>query len=108
MAAKPSATGGELYDLAVGLAAELGYGEYFMGHGDERIPFVGHGVGLELDEYPFLARGQDMPLEKGMVIALEPKLIYPGLGVVGIENTHLVTDDGLETLTVSEEDIIIV
>jgi len=107
-AAKPSATGGELYDLAMGLAADLGYGQHFMGHGDERIPFVGHGVGLELDEYPFLARGQNMPLEKGMVIALEPKLIYPGLGVVGIENTHLVTDDGLEPLTVSEEDIVVV
>jgi Xaa-Pro dipeptidase len=108
VAAKPSATGGELYDLAVELAAELSYGEYFMGHGDERITFVGHGVGLELDEYPFLARGQNMPLEKGMVIALEPKLIYPGLGVVGIENTHLVTDDGLKSLTISEEDIVIV
>jgi Xaa-Pro dipeptidase len=108
VAARPSATGGELYDLAVGLATELGYGEHFMGHGDERIRFVGHGVGLELDEYPFLARGQDMPLEKGMVIALEPKLIYPDLGVVGIENTHLVTNDGLETLTISEEDIVIV
>jgi Xaa-Pro dipeptidase len=107
-AAKPSATGGELYDLAMGLATELGYGQHFMGHGDERIPFVGHGVGLELDEYPFLARGQNMPLEKGMVIALEPKLIYPGLGVVGIEDTHLVTDDGLEPLTISEEDIVVV
>jgi Xaa-Pro aminopeptidase len=69
---------------------------------------VGHGVGLELDEYPFLARRQNMPLEKGMIIALEPKLIYPGLGVVGIENTNLVTDDGLESLTTSEEDIVIV
>ncbi|TEU21792.1 MAG: aminopeptidase P family protein [Anaerolineales bacterium] len=108
VAAKPLATGGELYGLAVELAAELGYGEHFMGYGDERITFVGHGVGLELDEYPFLAKGQNMPLEKGMVIALEPKLIYPGLGVVGIENTHLVTDDGLETLTISEEDIVIV
>jgi Xaa-Pro dipeptidase len=108
VAAKPSVTGGELYDLAMGLATELGYGEHFMGHGDERITFVGHGVGLELDEYPFLVRGQNMPLEKGMVIALEPKLIYPGLGVVGIEDTHLVTDDGLEPLTISEEDIVIV
>jgi Xaa-Pro dipeptidase len=108
IAAKPSVTGGELYDLAMGLATELGYGEHFMGHGDERITFVGHGVGLELDEYPFLVRGQNMPLEKGMVIALEPKLIYPGLGVVGIEDTHLVTDDGLEPLTISEEDIVIV
>jgi Xaa-Pro aminopeptidase len=108
VAAKPSATGGELYDLAVRMATETGYGEHFMGHGDERINFVGHGVGLELDEYPFLARGQDMPLESGMVIALEPKLVYPGLGVVGIENTNLVTDDGLESLTVSEEEIVIV
>jgi Xaa-Pro aminopeptidase len=108
VAAKPSATGGELYDLAVEMATELGYGQHFMGHGDERITFVGHGVGLELDEYPFLAKGQNMPLEKGMVIALEPKLIYPGLGVVGIEDTHLVTDDGLEPLTISEEDIVIV
>ena len=107
-AAKLSATGGELYDLAVELAAELGYGEHFMGYGDERITFVGHGVGLELDEYPFLARGQKMPLEKGMVIALEPKLIYPDLGVVGIEDIHLMTDDGLEPLTISERDIIIV
>jgi Xaa-Pro dipeptidase len=108
VAARPSATGGELYDLAVGLATEMGYGEHFMGYGDERITFVGHGVGLELDEYPFLAKGQKMPLEKGMIIALEPKLIYPGLGVVGIENTHLVTDNGLEPLTISEEDIVIV
>ena len=108
VAAKPSATGGKLYELAVRLATELGYGEHFMGHGDERITFVGHGVGLELDEYPFLAKGQNVPLEKGMIIALEPKLIYPRLGVVGIENTHLVTNDGLESLTISEEDIIIV
>lgn len=107
-AAKPTARGGELYDLAVELATELGYSEHFMGHGDDRITFVGHGVGLELDEYPFLARGQNMPLEKGMIVALEPKLIYPGLGVVGIENTHLLTDDGLEALTISEEDIVIV
>jgi Xaa-Pro dipeptidase len=108
VAAKPSATEGELYDLATRLAAEMGYAEHFMGCGDERINFVGHGVGLELDEYPFLARGQDMPLEQGMVIALEPKLVYPGLGVVGIENTLLVTDDGLESLTLCEEDIFIV
>jgi Xaa-Pro aminopeptidase len=108
IAARPSATGGELYDLAVRMATEMGYGEHFMGHGDERITFVGHGVGLEVDEYPFLARGQTMPLEKGMVIAVEPKLVYPDLGVVGIENTLLVTDDGLESLTLCEEDIVIV
>jgi Xaa-Pro aminopeptidase len=70
-----------------------------MGADDQRIRFIGHGVGLELDEYPFLAQGQDMPLAEGMTIALEPKLIIPGRGVVGIENTHVVTAEGLESLT---------
>jgi Xaa-Pro aminopeptidase len=69
--------------------------KYFMGSGNRRIRFIGHGVGLELDEYPFLAKGQQMVLEEGMTLALEPKLIYPGIGVVGIENTHVVTKNGL-------------
>jgi Xaa-Pro aminopeptidase len=69
-----------------------------MGAEANRIKFIGHGVGLELDEYPFLAKGQDMPLVENMVIALEPKLIFPGRGVVGIENTHLVTPSGLKQL----------
>ncbi|GBC60299.1 peptidase M24 [Desulfonema ishimotonii] len=93
--ARPGTRAGELYGLAVERAAELGYGDNFMGTEGHRIRFVGHGVGLELDEYPFLARGQQMELEAGMVIALEPKVIFPGKGVVGIENTHLVTRDGL-------------
>ena len=70
-----------------------------MGAGEERVRFIGHGVGLELDEYPFLAKGQEMTLAEGMTIALEPKLIIPGRGVVGIENTHVVTAQGLEPLT---------
>ena len=69
-----------------------------MGVGPERIRFVGHGIGLEVDEFPFLAGGQQLELQVGMTIALEPKLIFPGKGVVGIENTHVVTDDGLDQL----------
>ena len=80
-------------------AKEQGYEEQFMGVGDRKIRFTGHGVGLELDEFPFIARGQQLPLEAGMIIALEPKVIMPGKGVVGIENTHLVTESGLEPLT---------
>ena len=79
-----------------------------MGAGEDRIRFVGHGVGIELDEYPFLAKGQDLPIEKGMIIALEPKVIFPGKGVIGIENTHLVTDNGLEQLGQFNEKINIV
>ena len=105
--AKPKIKAGKLYDIALELTKELGYEEYFMGVGDRRIRFVGHGLGLELDEYPFLAKGQDLELEKGMAIALEPKLIFPGKGVVGIENTHVVTDEGLKQLTHFDEKIII-
>ncbi|MDJ0802891.1 MAG: Xaa-Pro peptidase family protein [Desulfobacterales bacterium] len=97
--ARPGTPAGDLYAAAVTWAADNGWGEWFMGADDQRIRFIGHGVGLELDEYPFLAKGQDMPLVEGMTIALEPKLIIPGRGVVGIENTHVVTAEGLEPLT---------
>ncbi len=95
---RPGAITGELYDIMVDLAEQQGYRENFMGVGERRIRFTGHGVGLELDEYPFIAKGQQLALQAGMVIALEPKTIFPGLGVVGVENTHLVTDHGLEPL----------
>ncbi len=104
-AAKPGATGGELYDLAVDLARQHGYAENFLGLGTDRVTFVGHGVGLELDEYPFLAKGQAMRLEAGMVIAVEPKATFPNLGTVGIENTFVVTERGGKRLTIGSDDI---
>jgi len=107
--ATPGIASGTLYEQALAKASELGYADHFMGAaGRERIRFVGHGIGLEVDEYPFLAAGQDLPLQEGMTIALEPKLIFPGKGVVGIENTHVVTQDGLEQLGCFPEEIHIV
>lgn len=97
-AAKPGVPVGHLYDLGLKLATEAGYENHFMGAEANRIKFIGHGVGLELDEYPIVAKGQETPLAENMVIALEPKLIFPGKGVVGIENTHQVTKDGLKQL----------
>jgi Xaa-Pro aminopeptidase len=94
--ARPGVTSGEVYDRALVNTTSLGYEPYFMGTGGERVRFVGHGIGLEVDEFPFLAAGQKLKLQAGMTIALEPKLIFPGQGVVGIENTHVVTKDGLE------------
>ncbi len=79
-----------------------------MGTGIESVRFVGHGVGLEVDEYPFLAAGQQLELQAGMTIALEPKLIFPGKGVVGIENTHVVTENGLEQLGRFPDDVIVI
>lgn len=97
---------GDLYTAAVKMADQKGVGDHFMGVGPDRIRFIGHGIGLELDEFPFLAAGQTTELEAGMVIALEPKLIFPGKGVVGIENTHVVTRQGLEQLTHAVETIV--
>jgi len=104
-AALPGVTGAELYELALEFVREHEVEQYFMGSGNRRIRFIGHGVGLELDEYPFLAKGQQIVLKEGMTLALEPKLIYPGKGVVGIENTHAVTKNGLEQFGKFKEDI---
>jgi Xaa-Pro aminopeptidase len=107
--ARPGVASGAIYEQALAKASELGYADHFMGAaGRERIRFVGHGIGLEVDEYPFLAAGQELPLQRGMTIALEPKLIFPGKGVVGIENTHVVKKDGLEQLGEFPDDLIII
>ena len=105
---RPGTLPGSIYETALKWTEERGFGDYFMGHGNERIRFVGHGVGLELDEFPILARGQDRPLVENMVIALEPKLIFPDRGVVGIENTHRITSEGLDQLTRFPEQIAVV
>lgn len=107
-AARPGVPSGRLYQVARESAARQGYGAFFMGADERRVRFVGHGIGLELDEFPFLAQGQELPLQSGMVFALEPKLVFPGRGVVGIENTHLVTTEGLEQLTRLEEQVLVV
>jgi Xaa-Pro dipeptidase len=96
---RPGARAGDLYQWSLERAEDLGYKEHFMGAAADRIRFVGHGIGLELDEYPFLAEGQTMELAEGMIVALEPKLIFPEMGVVGIENTWRVTKDGGQRLT---------
>lgn len=95
----PGAITGELYDEMVSYSQQLDLDENFMGVGERRIRFTGHGVGLELDEFPFIAKGQRLQLETGMILALEPKVIFPGEGVVGVENTHLITENGLEPLS---------
>ncbi|CAB1085286.1 Xaa-Pro aminopeptidase (EC [Olavius algarvensis Delta 1 endosymbiont] len=106
--ARPGITSGEIYDQALAKTRQMGYEDHFMGAGGERVRFVGHGIGLEVDEFPFLAAGQKFELQVGMTIALEPKLIFPGQGVVGIENSHVVTEKGLEQMGRYPEDIVIV
>lgn len=105
---KPGVSGSELHELALRLAEAAGLAEYFMGFGPDRARFVGHGVGLELDELPVLASGLNVELAPGMVFALEPKFVFPGEGVVGTENTFAVTETGVERLTPAPDEIIIV
>lgn len=99
-AARPGVPAADLYGVALEAAAESRFAEHFLGE-DHKVSFVGHGIGLEVDEYPFLARGFRLPLEQGMVFALEPKFILSGRGVVGVEDTFWVTPDGVERLTPS-------
>jgi Xaa-Pro dipeptidase len=101
-------TWGSLYDACLALARDLGYAESFMGGEGAQVPFIGHGVGIEIDEYPFIARGfHEERLETGMVFAFEPKLVFPGEGAVGIENTFYLTDSGIKRLTFSSQELVI-
>lgn len=102
---RPGITGEHLWNRALEAATAAGLEEHFMGWGSSRVRFVGHGIGLELDELPVLAPRQQMPLAPGHVIAVEPKFFFPGKGAVGLENTYAVTEHGLERLTVSPDDL---
>ncbi len=92
------ANGAALYRRASEIASDAGLEDHFMGAA-EKVSFIGHGVGLELDELPVIARGHDFTLGEGMVFALEPKFIFPGEGAVGIEDTFVVRSGGLEQIT---------
>jgi Xaa-Pro dipeptidase len=105
-AATPGAIGSDLFKLALKTADEQGIGDGFGGLGDNKAKFVGHGVGTEIDELPLLAGGWHEPLQPGMVFALEPKYTHPTLGIVGIENTWLVTETGVERLTPDDDGVI--
>jgi Xaa-Pro aminopeptidase len=96
---RPGISAGSVYEKAIDWTDRKGYADNFMGNGDQRVRFIGHGVGLELDEYPFFAKGQQTVVQEDMVVAIEPKLIFPGKGVVGIENTFRVTAKGLVPFT---------
>lgn len=94
-----------LYEKAVSMVEEAGLQDYFMGH-RQHAGFIGHGVGIEINELPVISpRSRDI-LESGNIIALEPKFVIPHVGAVGIENTYLVNEDGPMTcLTNADEQI---
>ena len=95
----------DVYFLAEKRVKEAGLEAYFMGT-EQQAKFVGHGVGLEINEPPVLAPRSKEILQPGMAIAVEPKFVLPGIGAAGIENTYVVTDNGLEKITVCEEGLV--
>jgi Xaa-Pro aminopeptidase len=105
-ALKPGAICEELFQQAVEIADRGGLGAHFMGMPGEQAKFVGHGVGLELDEFPVLAQGFKVPLQVGQTIAIEPKFVFPDKGVIGIENTFAVSESGGEKITDIDDRIV--
>ena len=102
--ARPGAVCEELYNAAVDIATQAGFADRFMGIG-QQAKFIGHGIGLEINEAPVIAPRMKQELEPGMVFALEPKIVLPQVGAVGIENSWVVTNEGVEKLTICEEQI---
>lgn len=103
--ARPGAVCEDLYNAAVDMAEKTGFADKFMGIG-QQAKFIGHGIGLEINEMPVIAPRMKQELEPGMVFALEPKIVIPEVGPVGIENSWVVTNEGVEKLTNCAEEII--
>lgn len=104
---KPGAIPSEIYRSALS-ALTANQLRNFMGYGNRAVKFLGHGVGLHIDELPVIALGFNAPLRENMVISLEPKKGVPGVGMVGVEETFLVTPDGGKCLTGGSRPIMII
>ncbi len=103
--AKPGISCADLYNSALKKVEEEGLTDYFMGI-KQQAKFVGHGIGIDINELPvFTSRSKEV-LEENMVYAYEPKFVIPGVGAVGVENSYCVKANGIEKLTLFTEDII--
>lgn len=103
--ARPGVEARTLYEMCADMARERGLERYFMGH-RQHAGFVGHGVGIEVNEWPVIAPRSRQILERNNTIALEPKFVIPEVGAVGIENTYVIEDAGARSLTNAPEEIV--
>lgn len=104
-AGRPGVEAKALYELGMGIARAAGLEDYFMGH-RQHASFIGHGVGIEINELPVIApRSKDI-LAEGNAIALEPKFVIPGVGAVGVENTYIVGPEGMNVITRAPQELI--
>lgn len=103
--ARPGVAVSSLYNQAMSIVREEKLEDYFMGH-RQHAAFIGHGIGIELNEQPAITPRSKEILKENMTLAIEPKFVIPGVGGVGIENSYLVTEEGLQNLTPFHEEII--
>jgi Xaa-Pro dipeptidase len=98
----------DLFEYSKTLADNLGFSDAYLGYKPHKVRFLAHGIGIELSEFPFIAATHDYPLAEGMVLAIEPKMVFPKKGACGIENTVLMEKGGYRVLTDIDEKITVV
>ena len=106
--AKEGTDATEIFARALDRVKAAGLESNFMGHGEGQVSFIGHGLGLEINELPVITARHQMVLKEGMVFAFEPKFIFPGEGAIGIEVDFVVRKNGLERVTRTPVDIVYV
>lgn len=106
--ARPGAMAGDIYQRLWQAVKDRGYEEDFMGQGPDRVSFLGHGLGLEADEFPLLTARFPYPLAADMVLAFEPKIFLPGIGMIGLEDTGRITTEGVEWLTITPREVMVI
>jgi Xaa-Pro aminopeptidase len=106
--ASPGVACSKLYAAVLEEMRRVGLARHFMGFGNEKVSFIGHGLGVEVDELPILSPQSPHIMEAGMVFTLEPRLTYPGMGVIGFEDDYVVTARGIDRITNTNERIITV
>ena len=103
---KPGRLCSDLYLEVMNLVHKAGYQDHFSGYKGKQAPFAGHGIGLEIDEYPIIAASFQREFQKNMVFAFEPKLVFPESGAVGVEDDYVVTETGVERLSTYDDNIL--
>jgi len=105
---RPGVRPSEIYEAIYNESVYMkDFAEGFMGFEGNQVPFLGHGIGLVIDEFPPIAKKIDYPLQENMAIAVEPKKGLAGIGLVGIENTYVVTPGGGERVTQVTDEIMV-
>lgn len=96
----------DIFTRAYRIAEKAGIKDYFMGYGNGQVSFIGHGIGLEINELPVITARHKRVLKEGMVFAFEPKFVLPGQGAIGIEVDFIVREWGLERITADSFEIV--